>query len=51
MMEKQKQYCEKNNLPFFAPETGRCFACRKMIDDNGEQLITGCQYCNYSYCE
>jgi hypothetical protein len=50
-MELQKEFCEKNKLPFFAPGSGRCFVCGKEIVDDGGELITGCCHCNYSFCD
>ena len=55
----QKKYCEEKHLPYFAPKDGRCWRCGKNIYSiNGisveqatNNLITGCPFCNYSYCE
>lgn len=50
-MEKQKEYCKKNNQPMFAPSDGICWSCGKLINDTDKELITGCSRCNRSYCE
>jgi len=47
----QKKYCEKNNLPMFVSMDGVCSWCHKQIGDTGTELITGCPYCNRSFCE
>lgn len=63
----QKEYCEKNKLPHFAP-TRYCYRCGKdiyekiqkpnklystgiSVESAGNHLITGCPHCNYSFCE
>jgi len=56
-IEAQAKYCRKVRAPMFAPEDGHCYACGRQIYDRytvqqaGEHLITGCPYCNRSYCE
>jgi hypothetical protein len=50
-MKKQKKYCEEHNVPMFAPEDGKCWCCNKQIPDTDEKLITGCPFCNYSFCD
>lgn len=50
-MKKQIIYCKENKLPMFAPEDGICFSCNRRINDKGDDLITGCESCNYSFCE
>lgn len=56
----QKEYCEKNKVPHFAPWSGSCYSCHKNIYSapNGYtveyasmRLITGCPYCMASYCD
>lgn len=59
----QKQYCEENHDPHFAPEDGFCWSCGHQIyaPANGYQgrslerasteLITGCPHCSRSYCD
>lgn len=52
----QKELCNKNDYPHFAPGDGNCFRCHNNIYDKislekaKTQLITGCPHCNYSYC-
>jgi len=54
-IEAQKEYCKNNDLPFFAPYTV-CPNCKRDIWDKitleqaKTELITGCPYCNRSYC-
>ena len=55
----QREYCEKHNLPHFAPADGFCWSCGHYI--YGEQgysleyassrLVTGCPICRASYCD
>jgi len=56
----QKEYCEINKAPHFAPLTGRCWNCRRNIYEGergysveraGSSLITGCPHCHRSYCD
>ena len=55
----QKAYCKETGLPFFAPNDGICYRCKKNIFSSDEitldyarnKLITGCPYCCYSFCE
>jgi hypothetical protein len=47
----QKKYCELRDIPMFAPASGICYYCRKEIQDRREQLITGCDHCNHSFCD
>lgn len=55
----QDDYCEKHELPHFAPWNGSCFYCGKNIYQDGgvsvqeakTKLITGCPWCRMSYCE
>ena len=63
----QKKYCEKENIPWFAPDQ-YCYHCHRDIYadvqcDDGEvshgyteeyaatHLITGCPHCHYSFVE
>lgn len=69
-IQAQQQYCEKNGLPQFTPDNGRCWSCGQNIYEEkgcciygskersgisveraGSQLITGCPFCNRSYCD
>lgn len=62
----QDTYCDKNNLPMFAPSTGNCYRCHKNIylpfqkgdivtgisvESAGRRLITGCPHCGKSFCD
>ena len=56
----QYDYCEKNQQPHFAPPSGRCYRCGRSIysgqfgysvEQAGVQYITGCPYCNRSFCD
>jgi len=42
--EAQEKYCNQYELPIFIQKDGTCPRC-------GRQLITGCPFCNASYCE
>lgn len=62
----QEEYCEKNELPHFAP-TRYCWSCNRDIYEEyvrengfttgisvqqaGSSLITGCPHCHRSYCD
>ena len=54
--QAQEEYCERKNVSFFAPKD-YCYACRKniwkkiTIEEASTELITGCPYCAYSYCD
>ena len=50
-MIKQKEYCNKNDYPMFVADSGICYSCNRSIQDNGEELITGCPHCNRSFCD
>jgi hypothetical protein len=57
-IENQKKYCKENGAPFFMPEDGFCYSCRRDIipaligkDKDGTKLITGCPLCFRSYCD
>ncbi len=55
----QAKYIDVNELPFFSPRNGICFACRRQIYADGgysvesasTELITGCPWCHRSYCD
>jgi hypothetical protein len=55
--EAQERYCAKKRVPLFAPSNGICSACKKQIYDRftmiqaSREHITGCPYCDHSYCE
>jgi len=52
----QREYCRDMHYPHFAPSDGKCRYCGKQIYERislktaGSQLITGCPWCNRSYC-
>ena len=58
-IEAQKNYCQENRLPFFAPYDGKCYRCgHQLFGEDGISLkgagnfhITGCPVCHYSFCE
>ncbi len=51
----QKDYCNNNNIPMFAPYT--CWRCGEVIWDyiseekSKTEHITGCPCCRVSYCD
>ena len=53
----QIQYCIDKGYPLFAPEDGICFSCNQDIysklseEEASTKHITGCPFCNTSYCE
>lgn len=55
----QQALCERKGYPVFAPQNGQCPSCGGMIfepggytlQQAGNILITGCPYCQYSFCE
>ena len=56
----QMIFCNKHNLPMFAPSNGICWRCRKNIYEGeygisvekaGSMLITGCPYCHRTYVD
>lgn len=57
--EAQAKYCEKNEVPMFAPNNGRCVCCGRNIYDvggisvetAGKKMITGCPFCDASFCD
>jgi hypothetical protein len=58
-IKAQQEYCHKNGLPCFAPSDGYCPRCRRVIyggrgyslERASTRMITGCPYCNTSYCD
>lgn len=50
-MAKQKAYCEVNKFPMFVSSDGKCWNCKKQIADTDTHLITGCPYCNRTFCD
>ena len=61
--EAQAKFCDSKGLPLLAPESGKCFSCRRNIyrlpdgpyaisvKSAGATHITGCPHCNRSYCD
>jgi hypothetical protein len=52
----QSALCKANDYPHFAPRDGNCWKCRKNVyehpsENGGQTLVTGCPWCNWSYCE
>ena len=53
----QKQYCQENNCPHFAPYDGRCWCCGNQIyeyysiEHASATLITGCPHCKRSFVD
>lgn len=55
----QKEYCQKNGLPHFAPSDGICFSCNHQIyrenqisvEEAKSELVTGCPICHRSFCD
>jgi len=50
--QTQRELCEKNRYPHFAPYSGVCM-CGKNIytRHDGKGYITGCPHCGKSYCD
>ena len=42
-IKAQGEYCEINNLPHFAPDSGRCWSCNKQIYEEikHDRIISG----------
>lgn len=62
----QYEYCQRKELPHFAPRGGLCWRCNKNIyteidhgtyktgisvEMAGSDLVTGCPHCHRSYCD
>jgi len=60
-IEAQKEYCDKINVPYFAPRDGICWSCGHTIfgteinqytkKEAAETLITSCPICSRTYCD
>lgn len=62
-IQAQKDYCEREGTPHFAPHSGNCWNCNKNIyepgnkgfgittERAGSELVTGCPHCFRSYCD
>ncbi len=60
VIEAQKKYCEEHGVPMFAPANGICFRCGcdiysefggYSVEYAGVKHITGCPFCNATYCD
>ena len=51
ILTKQSKYCEKKQIPMFAPLDGVCWNCHKSLIDSDKEHITGCSHCHISFCE
>jgi predicted nucleic acid-binding Zn-ribbon protein len=55
-IKAQAAYHRRTGNPAFAPSDGICWACHRQIYDRisletaSTELITGCPFCNRSYC-
>jgi hypothetical protein len=54
----QGALCAIKGYPHFAPRNGVCYSCHRQIYLNpftnaasADRFITGCPFCNRSYCE
>jgi hypothetical protein len=56
-IEGQKLYWAATGAPQFAPSNGICFSCKEQIynrisvKEATTKLVTGCPYCNRSWCD
>lgn len=59
-IDAQTKYCEETGSPQFFPRDGRCYRCGQNIfggdhgyspETAGKTLITGCPFCNASFCD
>ena len=58
-VKAQREYCDAHYLPHFAPQDGYCYSCGRYIygpngyslEQASTRLITGCPFCNASYCD
>ncbi len=57
-IKAQAEYCDRAELPHFAPYDGICWHCGRNIYDGGitideasRRLITACPFCHRSYTE
>ena len=55
-IKAQERRIKEKGYPYFPPRTGQCFKCSRQIYDRisyekaSKELITGCPFCNYSFC-
>jgi uncharacterized OB-fold protein len=57
-LELQAKRCSDTGAPFFMPTDGICWHCGRDVvavelewGNDGSELVTGCRWCSYSYCE
>ena len=62
-IQNQEYYCKNHKLPNFSPIDGICYRCHKniyqnyiingktLLGEDGNEFITGCPYCGYSFCD
>ena len=56
-IKAQDKYCKEKHLPNFTPRNGVCWHChnniyeRVTLEQAGSDVITGCPFCHYSFCE
>jgi len=57
-LELQAKHCSETGAPHFMPTDGICWHCGRDVvavelerGNNGSELVTGCRWCSYSYCE
>ena len=58
-IKAQRDYCDKHDVPHFAPFDGICYSCGANIysergisvEEAGSRLITGCPFCRRTYVD
>jgi ERCC4-type nuclease len=52
-LERQRALCAGSGMPLFVPADGRCPSCRRQVfeREDGRRLVTGCPFCQRSYCD
>ena len=58
-IKAQRDYCNRRNVPHFAPFDGICYSCGANIygprgisvEEAGARLISGCPFCHASYVD
>lgn len=57
-LENQAKHCAETKAPHFMPTDGICWNCGHDVvavelerGNTGSELVTGCRWCSYSYCE
>lgn len=53
LIELQKEYCDKNKAPMFAPSNGKCWYCGEICVTERWAIehITGCSKCHHTFCD